>query len=66
LTSDREQNSRNANTVPAWVNELAQLLLQLQWSPEQIARQRPNNHETVYKRVYTDKTQEGTLWRNLR
>ena len=34
MSADRAQNSRNANTVPAWVNDQAQLLLQLQWSPE--------------------------------
>jgi IS30 family transposase len=37
MSADRAQNSRNANTVPAWVNDQAQLLLQMQWSPEQIA-----------------------------
>jgi IS30 family transposase len=44
----------NANTVPAWVNDQAQLLLQLQWSPEQIASNLPISHETVYLRVYAD------------
>jgi hypothetical protein len=32
MSADRAQNSRNANTLPAWVNGQAQLLLQLQWS----------------------------------
>jgi IS30 family transposase len=66
MSADRAQNSRNANTVPAWVNDQAQLLLQLQWSPEQIASKLPISHETVYLRVYADKAQGGTLWRNLR
>jgi IS30 family transposase len=66
MSADRAQNSRNANTVPAWVNEQAQLFLQLQWSPEQIANKLPISHETVYMRVYADKAQGGTLWRKLR
>ncbi len=66
MSADRAQNSRNANTVPAWVNDQAQLLLQLQWSPEQIASKLPISHETVYLRVYADKAQGGTLWKNLR
>jgi IS30 family transposase len=41
-----------------------QLLLQLQWSPEQqIANKLPISHETAYLRVYVDKTQGGTLWK---
>jgi transposase, IS30 family len=66
MSADRAQNSRNANTVPAWVNDQAQLLLQLQWSPKQIASKLPISHETVYLRVYADKAQGGTLWKNLR
>jgi len=66
MSADRAQNSRNANTVQAWVNDQAQLLLQLQWSPEQIASKLPISHETVYLRVYADKAQGGTLWKNLR
>ena len=66
MSADRAQNSRNANTVPAWVNDQAQLLLQLQWSPEQIASKLPIGHETVYLRVYADKAQGGTLWKHLR
>jgi len=59
MSADRAQNSRNANTVPAWVNDQAQLLLQLQWSPEQIASKLPISHETVYQHVYADKAQGG-------
>ena len=66
MSAERAQNSRNANTVPAWVNDQAQLLLQLQWSPEQIASKLPISHETVYQHVYADKAQGGTLWKNLR
>ena len=66
MSADRAQNSRNANTVPAWVNDQAQLLLQLQWSPEQIASNLPISHETIYQHVYADKAQGGTLWKNLR
>jgi IS30 family transposase len=66
ISADLAQNSRNANTVPAWVNDQAQLLLQLQWSPEQIASKLSISHETVYQHVYADKVQGGTLWKNLR
>ena len=48
------------------MNNQAQLLLQLQWSPEQIASKLPISHETVYLHVYADKAQGGTLWKNLR
>jgi len=46
MSADRAQNSRNANTAPAWLNDQAQLLLQLQlqWSPEQIASKLPISH----------------------
>jgi IS30 family transposase len=66
MSAARKQNSCTANTVPAWVNDQAQLLLQLQWSPEQIASKLPTSHETVYLRIYADKAQGGTLWKNLR
>jgi IS30 family transposase len=60
------QNSRNASTVPMWVHEQTRLLLQFQWSPEQIASKLPISHETVYLRVYADKAEGGVLWKNLR
>jgi len=41
-------------------------LLQIQWSPEQIASKLPISHETLYQHVYADKAQGGALWKNLR
>ena len=49
-----------------WVHEQTRLLLQFQWSPEQIASKLPISHETVYLRVYADKAEGGVLWKNLR
>jgi IS30 family transposase len=66
ISADRAQNSSKANTLPAWVNDQAQLLLQLQWSPKQIASKVPISHETVYLHAYADKDQGGMLWKNLR
>ena len=66
MSADRAQNSRNAPTIAPWVREEACTLLQIQWSPEQIASQLPISHETVYQHVYADKAQGGTLWKNLR
>jgi hypothetical protein len=61
MSADRAQSSRNANTVPASVNDQTQLLLQLQWSPGQIASKLPISLDTVYLRVYAGKAQAGTL-----
>jgi IS30 family transposase len=66
LSVERAQNSRNAPTIAPWVREEACSLLQIQWSPEQIASKLPISHETLYKLVYADKAQGGALWKNLR
>ena len=66
MSADRAQNSRNANAVAPWVKDEVNALLRVQWSPEQIASQLPISHETVYQHVYADKSQGGTLWKNLR
>lgn len=62
----RSESSRNASTTAPWVKEQANVLLQLQWSPEQIAGKLPVSHETLYQHVYADKRQGGKLWENLR
>lgn len=41
-------------------------MLRLQWSSEQVASPLPVSHETLYQRVYADKTQGGNPWKNLR
>ena len=44
----------------------ADVLLGLQWSPEQIAGKLPVSHETLYLHLYTDKSNGGKLRKNLR
>jgi transposase, IS30 family len=66
MARKRSQASRNANTVAPWVKAHANELLQLQWSPEQIAGKLPIIHETLYQHIYADKAQGGCLWTNLR
>jgi IS30 family transposase len=66
LACKRSESSRNANTLAPWVKEQASELLQLQWSPEQIASKLPVSHESLYLHVYADKARGGTLWKNLR
>ena len=66
LAAQRSESSRNASTLAPWVKEQANVLLKLQWSPEQIAGKLPVSHETLYLHVYADKAHDGTLWKNLR
>ena len=66
LAIERSEQSRNACTIAPWVKEQASALLRLQWSPEQVASRLPVSYETLYQHVYADKTQGGTLWKNLR
>lgn len=66
LALKRSESSRNASTIAPSVKEQVNALLQLQWSPEQIAGKLPVSHETLYQHVYADKSQGGKLWKNLR
>lgn len=66
LAAQRSESSRNASTLAPWVKEQANVLLKLQWSPEQIAGKLPVSHETLYPHVYADKAHGGNLWKNLR
>lgn len=66
LAAQRSESSRNASTLAPWVKEQANVLLKLQWSPEQIAGKLPVSHETLYLHVYADKAHGGNLWKNLR
>ena len=51
---------------------IALLLLKQQWSPEQISgwlkdnHKKPISHETLYRYIWKDKAQGGTLWKYLR
>lgn len=47
LALARSQGSRNAQQVDTWVKREADVLLGLQWSPEQIAGKLPVSHETL-------------------
>ena len=66
LALSRSQGSRNAREVEPWVKREADVLLDLQWSPEQIAGKLPVSHETLYMHVYADKANGDKLWKNLR
>ena len=66
LSRQRAQGSRNAALVAPWVKDQAATLLELQWSPEQIAGKLPVSNETLCKHVYADKAQGGKLCKNLR
>jgi IS30 family transposase len=63
LALKRSESSRNASTIAPSVKEQAIVLLQMQWSPEQIAGKLPVSHETLYQHVYADKSQGGKLWK---
>ncbi len=60
------QNRRSQYGANLGGGEQAQLLLQLQWSLEQIASKPPISHQTSYISVYSEKAQGGTLWKALR
>jgi transposase, IS30 family len=66
MARKRSQASRNASTVAPWVKAQANALIQLQWSPEQIARKLRISHETLYQHIFADKALGGCLWTNLR
>ena len=66
LAAKRAQNSRNAIQIAPWVMVMAKHMLNLQFSPEQIAGKLPISHETLYLRIYADQAQKGQLYKNLR
>ena len=72
MTNGRRRRSRrNARYSPAEFAAIAELLRQ-DWSPAQIVGRyrregRPvMSHETIYLRIWADRTKGGTLWRHLR
>lgn len=66
LSTERSLGSRNARVIEdKTLKEMADCLA-CQWSPEQIAASLPLSHETVYRHVYADKAQGGSLWKHLR
>ena len=66
LALKRSESSRNTRAIAPSVKEQVNALLQLQWSPEQIAGKLPVSHETLYQYVYADKSQGAKLCKSLR
>lgn len=66
LAAKRAKSSRNATQIAPWVMDMASYMLNLQWSPEQIAGKLPISHETLYLRIYADQAHKGELYKNLR
>ena len=56
----------NARQIDEGTWQFVQDRLDEQWSPEQISHYAAISHETIYQRVYSDKKQGGSLWKNLR
>ena len=66
LAAKRAKSSRNASQIAPWVLNMARYMLNLQWSPVQIAGKLPISHETLYLRIYADQAHQGQLYKNLR
>ena len=66
LAAKRAKSSRNASQIAPWVLNMARYMLNLQWSPVQIADKLPISHETLYLRIYADQAHKGQLYKNLR
>jgi IS30 family transposase len=68
----RRQRRSHGPRISAETWQLVELLLQRQWSPEQIAgrlkleQQRTVSHERIYLYIYADKRRGGLLHLNLR
>ena len=63
---ERSLNCRNAKRVDQTVLNSAFELVKEEWSPEQIAGTLQISHETIYRHVYAEKDQGGTLVKHLR
>ena len=57
--------NRAVTSDAPWVKELANELLRLQCSPEQIADKLLLSNELLYQRVHAYKAHGGTLWKNM-
>ena len=73
MTSGRRRRSRrNARYGPADFAPIEALLIEQQWSPEQIVGRRRRedipvmSHETIYLHIWKDRQNGGSLWRHLR
>jgi len=56
----------NARTIDEATWQFACARLREQWSPDQISKHAEISIETVYQRVYADKREGGSLWKQLR
>lgn len=71
-TAGRRSRSRRNQRVSAAQWRIVEKLLQEKWSPEQIAGTRHLarsfriSHETIYRHIWKDKAQEGSLYTHLR
>ena len=72
LLARRRQGNSHGPRIPAQTWQQVELLLQQQWSPEQITgrlklqRQRTVSPERIYLHIYADKRRGGSLHRHLR
>lgn len=61
-----DRRAMNARTIPESKWEYIRSKLNLDWSPEQISHFVGVSIETIYKYIYTDKSNGGQLWKHLR
>ncbi len=61
-----ERRAMNARTIDEATWQFACARLREQWSPDQISKHAEISIETVYQRVYADKREGGSLWKQLR
>lgn len=66
MCAQRSECSRNAPRVEPQLLQIAAHFLRLDWSPVQVTSKVPVSHETIYRFIYADKAQGGTLWHHLR
>lgn len=66
ISQERACSSHNAFQIDQATRDLVAERLMLQGSPEQIAAFLPVSHETIYRHIYADKAQGGSLWKHLR
>ena len=66
LCLQRAEGSRNAYCISDESLRIAAHFIRDEWSPVQVTAKVNVSHETLYRFIYRDKVQGGTLWRYLR
>lgn len=66
IATQRATNSRNGPIIKENIWQKTLNFLSQNYSPEQIASQIRISHETIYRRIYLDRSQGGELYRHLR